>query len=96
MRRLNTVVEMVACCRDDSIHVLTKDSAVTGAQLCQYGSCLPWQSLFGCGNGRPPPIATAEQTRILVDTADDRLVAGVAEWICLRGIARCLVAVQSL
>ena len=34
-----------------SIHVLTKDSAVTGAQLCQYSSCLPWLCLFGCGNG---------------------------------------------
>ena len=36
----------------DSVHVLTKDSAVTGAQLCQYSSCIPWQCLFGCSNGR--------------------------------------------
>ena len=44
MRRMTTVVAMAALCRVDSIHVLTKDSAVTGAQLCQYSSCLPWQS----------------------------------------------------
>ena len=36
----------------DSLHVPTKDSTVIGAQLCQYGSCLPWQCLFGCSNGR--------------------------------------------
>ena len=40
----------------DSIHVLTKDSAVTGAQLCQYSSCLHWQCLFGCSNGRRSDI----------------------------------------
>ena len=40
MRRMTTVVAMVARCRVDSLHVLTKDSVVTGAQLCQYGSCL--------------------------------------------------------
>ena len=51
MRRMTAVVAMVACCRVDSIHVLTKDSAVTGAQLCQYSACLPWQCLFGCSNG---------------------------------------------
>ena len=34
----------------DSFHVLIKDSAVTGAQLCQYSSCLPWQFLFSCIN----------------------------------------------
>ena len=39
-----------------SIHVLTKDSAVTGVQLCQYSSCLPWQCLFDCGNGRRSAI----------------------------------------
>ena len=33
MRQLTTVVAMVASCRVDSINVLTKDSAVTGAQL---------------------------------------------------------------
>ena len=40
----------------DSLHVLTKDLAVTGAQLCQYSSCLPWQCLFGCSNGRRSAI----------------------------------------
>ena len=33
MMRLTTVVAMVARCRVDSLHVLTKDSAVTGAHL---------------------------------------------------------------
>ena len=33
MRQLTTVVAMVACCRVDSIHVLTKDSAVSGASI---------------------------------------------------------------
>ena len=40
----------------DSIHVLTKDSAVTGAQLCQYSSCILWQPLFCCGNGQRSDI----------------------------------------
>ena len=52
MRQLTTVVAMVARCRVDSIHVLIKDSAVTGAQLCHNGSCIPWQCRFGCSNGR--------------------------------------------
>ena len=52
MRRLTNVVAMASRCLVDSIHVLTKDSAVTGAQLYHFGSCLPWQCLFGCGNGR--------------------------------------------
>ena len=56
MRRMTTVVAMVACCRVDSIHALTKDSAATGAQLCQYSSCLHWQCLFGCSNGRRSAI----------------------------------------
>ena len=43
MRLLTTVVAMVARCRVDSIHVLTNDSVVTGAQLCHYFSCPPWQ-----------------------------------------------------
>ena len=34
MRRITTVVAMVARCRVNSVHVWTKDSAVTGAQLC--------------------------------------------------------------
>ena len=33
MRRITTVVVMVARCRVDSLHVLTRDSAETGAQL---------------------------------------------------------------
>ena len=56
MRRLTTVVAMVARCRVDSIHVLTKDSAATGAQLSQNSACLPWQCLFGCSNGRQSAI----------------------------------------
>ena len=52
MRRMTAFVAMVARCRVDSVHVLTKGSAVTGAQLCQYSSCLHWQCLFGCSNGR--------------------------------------------
>ena len=56
MRRLTTIVAMVARCRVDSIRVLTKDSAVTGAQLCQYSSCFPSQCLFGCSNGRRSAI----------------------------------------
>ena len=56
MRRMTTVVAMVACCRVDPIHVLTKDSAVTGAQFCQNRSCLLWQCLFGCSNGKRSAI----------------------------------------
>ena len=56
MRRLTTVVAMVVHCRVDSINVLTKDSAVTGAQLCQNSSCLLWQCLFGCSNERRSAI----------------------------------------
>ena len=55
MRRLTTVVPMVVHCQIDSLHVLTKDSAVTGAQLCQYSSCLPGSvcSAVAMGDGRP-------------------------------------------
>ena len=56
MRRMTAVVAMVVRCRVYSIHVLTKDSAVTGEQLCQCSSCLPWQCLFGCSNGRRSAI----------------------------------------
>ena len=56
MRRMTTVAEIVARFRVDSIHVLTKDSAVTGAQLCQNSPCLPWLCLFGCSNGRRSAI----------------------------------------
>ena len=55
MSRLTTVVAMVECSLIDSINVLTMDSAMTGAQLCQNSS-----SLLGCvcsavalGGGRP-------------------------------------------
>ena len=56
MRLMTTVVAMVARCWVDSLHLLTKDSAVTGAQLCQYSSCLPWQCQFGGSNGRRTAI----------------------------------------
>ena len=39
MRRITTVVAIVARCLVDSVHVPTKDSAMTGALLCQYSSC---------------------------------------------------------
>ena len=71
-----------------SIHVLAKDSAVTGAQLCRNSSCLPWQCLFCCSNGRQSAISqfscaaiNGSSDRILVDAADCRLAAGVAEWL---------------
>ena len=35
----STVVAMVACSQVDSVHVLTKDSAVTSAQLCIGSVC---------------------------------------------------------
>ena len=56
MRQITTVVAMVARHLVDSIHVLTKDTAVTGVQLCQYSSCLPWQCLLGCSSGRRSDI----------------------------------------
>ena len=40
MRRMTTDVAMVARCQVASLRVLTKYSSVTGAQLCQYCSCL--------------------------------------------------------
>ena len=52
MRQMTTIVAIVLRCRVSSVNVLTKDTAVTGAQLCQYGSCLPWQYLLECCNGR--------------------------------------------
>ena len=56
MRRMTTVVAMVVRCRVDSAYVLTKDSALTGSQLCQHSSCLPWQCLFRCSNGQQSAI----------------------------------------
>ena len=56
MRRMITVLEMVARFWVDSVHELTKDSAVTGAQLSQHSSRPPWQCLFGCCNGRRSAI----------------------------------------
>ena len=44
MRRMTAVVALVVRCQVYSLHVLTKDSAVTGALMCQYSSSLPWQS----------------------------------------------------
>ena len=86
MRRMTTVLSMIAGCRVDNVHVLTKDSAVSGAQLCQHSSCLPWQCLFGCGNGRRSAIKqfcaafNGSSDRILADAANSRHVHGVAEW----------------
>ena len=34
MRQMTIAVAMVARCRVDSVHALTKDSTVTGVQLC--------------------------------------------------------------
>ena len=56
MSRMTTVVAIVVRCRVDSVNVLTKDTTVTGALLCQYSSCLPWQCLFCCSNGRRSTI----------------------------------------
>ena len=56
MRRMTTVMVMFARCRVDSLHVLTKNSAVTVALVCQYSSCHHWQCLFGCSNGRRSAI----------------------------------------
>ena len=49
------VVALVARCHVDSVQVLTKDSTVTGAQLCQHGSCLLGNvcSAVAMGGGRP-------------------------------------------
>ena len=88
MRRVTAVVTMVARCRFDYVHVLTEDSAVTRAQLCHHSSCLPWQGLFGCSNGRRSAINqfwkaafNGSSDRILVYAADGRLVAGIVEWL---------------
>ena len=56
MKLMIKVVAMVARFWVDSFHVLTKYSAVTGAQLCQCSSCLPWPCLFGCSHGRQSAI----------------------------------------
>ena len=77
---MTTVVAIVARCRVDSVHVLAKGSAMTGAQLCHYSSCLPWQCRFGCSNGQWSAFNGCSD-RSLVDAADGRLVAGVAEWL---------------
>ena len=88
MRQMTTVVSMVARCRIDFLYVLTKDSTVTGVQLGQYSSCLPWQCLFDSSNGRRSAIKqfwraafNGSSDRILVDAAEVRLVVGVAEWL---------------
>ena len=56
MGRMTSVVAIDARCLIDSVHVLTKYLAVTGAQLCMYSSCIPWQCMFGCRNGRRSAI----------------------------------------
>ena len=61
MRRMTTVVPVVARCRVDFLHVLTKDLAVIGAQLCLHSLCLPWLCLFGCSNGRRRPISNFDE-----------------------------------
>ena len=88
MRRMTSVLAMVARCRVYSIKVLTKDSAVTGPQLCQHSSSLHWQCLFDCSNRRLSAIKqfwwavfNDSYDHILVDATDCRLVAGVAEWL---------------
>ena len=85
---MTTVVAMVTRFRVDYLHLLTKDSAATGAQLCPHSSCLPWQCLFCCSNWRRSAIKQLRRAafngssdRILVDAADHRLVGGAAEWL---------------
>ena len=53
MRRMTTVVAMLARFLVDTVHVLTMDSAVTGGQLFQHSSCLPWHvsSAVAMGGG---------------------------------------------
>ena len=82
MRRKTTIVAIVARCRDESDHVLTKDWAVTGAQLCH--NILHWKSLFGCCKGRRSAIKqfsfaaiNFSSDRILVNAADGESEAGV-------------------
>ena len=58
MRRMTTDVTMVARCRVDSVHVLTKNSVATYANLCQHSSCLPWQCQFGCEIGGNRPLSS--------------------------------------
>ena len=58
MRRMIAVKATAARCQAYSINVLTMDSTVTGAQLCQNSSCFPWQCLLAVsavamGGGRP-------------------------------------------
>ena len=52
MRRMTSVMAMVARCRVDSVHILTKDLAVTGASivLVFIGSVC---SALAMGGGRP-------------------------------------------
>ena len=61
MRRNTTVEAMVARSQVDSLHVLTMDSVVTGAQLYQYCSCLPWQCLFGSSNRLRSPLSSFDE-----------------------------------
>ena len=89
MRRMTTVGATIAHHRVDSVHVLIKDSAVSGAELCLYGlNCAPWQCLFGCSNRRRSSIIlflcaafNGSSDHIVVDASDGRLEAGVVEWL---------------
>ena len=56
MMRMTTEEAMDARCRVDSVHLLIDDLTVTGTQLCQDGTCRPWQRLFGCNNERRSAI----------------------------------------
>ena len=58
MRRMTTVVAMVERCRVDSVDALTKDTAVTGAQLCQFSSVFLGSVCLAAtmGGGRPLSI----------------------------------------
>ena len=55
MRQMTTVVATDSCCRVDYVHVLTMDSAMSGAQLCQYSSLIIGSvcSAVAMGDGRP-------------------------------------------
>ena len=61
MRRLTTVVAMVVRCRVDSIHVLTKDSAVTGAQLCQNNFFFLGSVCSGVAMGGGRPLSSYDE-----------------------------------
>ena len=65
MRRMTAVVAMVARCLVYSIHVQTKDSSVTCAQLCQYSSCLPLQCLLAVAMGGGRPLGSFDELLLM-------------------------------